>query len=254
MSRKLFIALLISVVIICSFPFAYRIYSLKPQSKYISKEISDPAGDISAAIDNVYKSAVTVRTDVAEGSGNIWNISPSYIDIVTAFHIIEGDTPSKGDGEPANSPKEGDEGRSFGPCEISFYDELNVEGSVLRYNKEKDIALVRVPMKRARKAAKELGLEGPKGYNSVRIYKDDFYAQDDIFIQDGRTGTVAVGFIGSSDEYIPDFDMNMIYCLCDVDPGMSGGGLFDARGNYLGLLLGGSEDGAVCLCVDQFDF
>ena len=33
--------------------------------------------------------------------------------------------------------------------------------------------------------------------------------------------------------------MDMIYCYCAVTPGMSGTGLFDESGHYLGILLGG---------------
>ena len=42
--------------------------------------------------------------------------------------------------------------------------------------------------------------------------------------------------------------MDIIYCYCAVTPGMSGAGLFDESGHYLGILLGGSDEAeAVCL-------
>lgn len=233
MSKKLTIILSIAVILLCISPFAYRLYSMKPQKKYITTEITDNESSLGTAIEAVAKTAAKVKSDIAEGSGNIRSISPTYIDVVTAFHII------------------GNEGAAVS---ISFYDGVTVEGKVLRSSESKDIALVRVSRKDIKKAAKDLGLDGSMDYNSIRLHTEPIFSQDDIFIQDGREGTVSVGFVGSADEYIPDFDMNMIYCLCEVDPGMSGGGLFDSNGNYLGILLGGSEDGSVCLNSDQFEF
>ena len=69
-----------------------------------------------------------------------------------------------------------------------------------------------------------------------------------IYFVDANTGDIYAGSIASPSVYAEDFGMEMIYCYCAVTPGMSGTGMFDEDGNYLGILLGGSDEAeAVCL-------
>ena len=233
MSQKKTIALLTALIILCSAPFAYRIYSLRPQNKFMTKEITAPVGDIGTAIDYVYKTVVSVKCGDVQGSGNIWRISPTYVDIITAGHVVIQDS-----------------------ADITFHDGLVAEGRVIKNNEEKDIALIRIKRKDMKKASKEQGFEGENSfdYECVRLSKEAPLSHDDIFIMEAKTGTASVGTIESVDEFIPDFNMNMIYCLCDVDSGMSGSGLFDNKGHYLGILLGGSDEGCVCLGTDNISF
>ena len=35
----------------------------------------------------------------------------------------------------------------------------------------------------------------------------------------------------------------MLFALCKAEAGMSGGGIFDLRGNYYGIVTGGNEKG-----------
>ena len=255
MSQKKTIALLTALIILCSAPFAYRIYLVRPQNKFMTKEITAPVGDIGTAIDYVYKTVVTVKCGDVQGSGNIWQISPTYVDIITAGHVVayEGsqDASSAADAGSTQAQQ-----KVFSPCDITFHDGLVVEGRVIKNNEEKDIALIRVKRNDMKKASKEQGFEGENSfdYESVRLSKEAPLSHDDIFIMEAKTGTASVGTIESVDEFIPDFNMNMIYCLCDVDPGMSGSGLFDNKGHYLGILLGGSDEGCVCLGTDNISF
>ena len=69
-----------------------------------------------------------------------------------------------------------------------------------------------------------------------------------IYLVDANTSDIYAGSIASPSVYSEDFGMDMIYCYCAVTPGMSGTGLFDEEDNYLGILLGGSDEAeAVCL-------
>ncbi|RKM58526.1 serine protease [Butyrivibrio sp. XB500-5] len=255
MSQKKTIALLTALIILCSAPFAYRIYSLRPQNKFMTKEITAPVGDIGTAIDYVYKTVVTVKCDDVQGSGNIWRISPTYVDIITAGHVVNYED-SRDVSSAADTGSTQAQQKVFSPCAITFHDGLVAKGRVIKYNEEKDIALIRIKRNDMKKASKEQGFEGKNSfdYESVRLSKEAPLSHDDIFIMEAKTGTASVGTIESVDEFIPDFDMNMIYCLCDVDPGMSGSGLFDNKGHYLGILLGGSDEGCVCLGTDNISF
>ncbi len=79
------------------------------------------------------------------------------------------------------------------------------------------------------------------------------YIGQTIYLVDANTGDIYAGSIANPSVYSEDFGMDMIYCYCAVTPGMSGTGLFDEEGKYLGILLGGSDEAeAVCLSADNF--
>lgn len=74
-----------------------------------------------------------------------------------------------------------------------------------------------------------------------------------IYLVDANTGDIYAGSIANPSVYSEDFGMNMIYCYCDVTPGMSGTGLFAEDGSYLGILLGGSDE-AEAVCLDASNY
>lgn len=43
--------------------------------------------------------------------------------------------------------------------------------------------------------------------------------------------------------YVEHFAQHMILAECEVYPGMSGGGLYDDAGNFIGMICGGNEEG-----------
>jgi len=60
---------------------------------------------------------------------------------------------------------------------------------------------------------------------------------------DGEERDVCTGEILDKWIYMEDYGQYMIWADTAIRPGMSGGGLFDADGYFLGILSGGSEDG-----------
>lgn len=60
---------------------------------------------------------------------------------------------------------------------------------------------------------------------------------------DGEGKSVCTGEILDNWIYMEDYGQYMIWADVEIRPGMSGGGLFDSEGYFLGILSGGSEDG-----------
>lgn len=60
---------------------------------------------------------------------------------------------------------------------------------------------------------------------------------------DGGGKSVCTGEILDNWIYMEDYGQYMLWADVEIRPGMSGGGLFDSEGYFLGILSGGSEDG-----------
>jgi len=79
--------------------------------------------------------------------------------------------------------------------------------------------------------------------NSVKDDRISIYGLDT-----GIANELYSGVVVSTDIYVTNLDSNMIYCYCYAQPGMSGGGIFDSKGHYIGMLTGGtSNDEAVAV-------
>ena len=78
----------------------------------------------------------------------------------------------------------------------------------------------------------------------IDILVDALKEGDACLAAGGRGGGSAFsGEILSSWIYMEDYGQYMIWAKAEIEPGMSGGGLFDGEGNLVGILSGGSEDG-----------
>lgn len=60
-----------------------------------------------------------------------------------------------------------------------------------------------------------------------------------------HAGTLAeyVGELTESWIYVEDFAEYMMLARCEIYQGMSGGGLYDSTGNFIGMICGGNEEG-----------
>lgn len=64
---------------------------------------------------------------------------------------------------------------------------------------------------------------------------------------------VTTGEIGSTDYYVGDYDLHMLYLYADAMAGMSGSGCFSEDGVLIGILSAGSDNSEV-LCININDY
>jgi hypothetical protein len=129
---------------------------------------------------------------------------------------------------------------------VTFENKESCSASILKENKEMDVVFLSVEKD-----------DVSEDYCSVSDISTDSDAAlslgQTIYMVDANTGDTYAGSIANPSVYSEDFNMDMIYCYCDVTPGMSGTGLFAEDGSYLGILLGGSDEAeAVCLDVSNY--
>jgi hypothetical protein len=187
-------------------------------------------------------SNVAVDCGDLSGCGNIIKKSNKALIIVTAGHILDGSTDS-----------------AAPDLRVTFYDGAAAKAKVLKQSKELDVAILEVKTRglpgKGKGYPAALGENSAKGYGSGGVGSEmamgpnvQLLPDMNIFLRNALEDQVYAGVVELSSVYSEDFGREMIVCYCSVDPGMSGTGLFDEAGNYLGMLLGTTDEGeAVCL-------
>lgn len=163
---------------------------------------------------------VKLQAGEVTGSGVLWELADRQLVIATAGHVLSGGS---------------DE------IQVTFWDGLTVP--IIGYTMtDTDLAFVHVD-------CREIPEENLAEYYLVR--RDRASAQslksgDGIILMGNNEEVAGNAYEGSVLEpwiYAEDFAQYMIWVEAQAEPGMSGGGLFDYRGNFLGLLCGTSGDG-----------
>ena len=179
-------------------------------------------GDFDNAFNQALKSSVTIDSGGLSGSGNIWKIGKKTITVITASHVID-------DKEDIT---------------VYFWNGDHASAQVFTNNAEKDYCLLTIKVDDTKKI----------DIKEVKPGKSLPESGENIFMVIPDYNTASAGLVASHETFSEDFNQNVIYCYLDVNEGMSGGGLFDYKGRYLGLLLGGSDEGeGVFLSTDKIE-
>lgn len=177
---------------------------------------------------------VRVNMGNAYGSGVIWGMTPETVIIVSNRHVLD----------------YWDEKNSYIHFPQGYYTEAELLGISDKY----DVGFLKVDVE-------ELGYEALEQikYASRDIEEyEQLKPEDEIFYvgaQEGDTEGFFKGSIGDMWRYIEEFGAYMIYGYGYARAGMSGGGTFDAKGNFVGMISGGtaeSETASVPLiCIEE---
>lgn len=172
--------------------------------------------------------AVRIETDKRSGSGIIWSIDKEQIVILTAGHVI-GDWQS---------------------LQITFLD-----GSQLSYAKKEievvispssDLAILQVPTAQLQKNC----LDQCRYAAIDKDTFDELKAEDIVMVLGSLDGVAANAYAGRLEEawvYVEDFGQYMMLARVYAASGMSGGGVFDVQGHFIGVICGGNEDGELAI-------
>lgn len=153
------------------------------------------------------------------GTGVVYQVVEDGVWIATASHILHNNS---------------DEDRivlNLGNVWIECTTWLEVEGIDLAYLylPQEDIAAELLP----------IPVETDKsGYDALKA--------GDVVRSIGYSAGKLVEYEGALSEswiYVEDFAQHMMVAECEIQPGMSGGGLYNEEGNFIGMICGGNEDG-----------
>lgn len=164
---------------------------------------------------------VKVNMGNAYGSGVIWQMTSDEVIIATNRHVLD----------------YWDEKVSY----IHFPQGYYAKAELLGVSDEYDVGFLAVDVE-------ELGYEALDQLRYVSRNMEEYeqlMPDDAIFYvgaQEGDTAGFFLGSVGDMWRYIEEFEAYMIYGYGYARAGMSGGGTFDAKGNFVGMISGGTAE------------
>lgn len=177
------------------------------------------AGDGSVVA--VYVEGKTSGTWSASGSGVILAAEEDSLWIVTAGHVLE---------------RAGTEH----PVKVEFGEGSIVESQRYELVRDTDLAFLCILKENLPEECREL-----KASETDKESYDALEDGDIVCLNGYRDGRLSV-FAGVLSEpwiYVEDFEQYMMVAACEMDYGMSGGGLYDEEGRLIGIACGGNERG-----------
>ena len=172
------------------------------------------------AYENMLGSAVCIRGSSYCGSGSIFEIKKDEIIIVTNRHVAE----------------YFDE-KSY----VTFFYGGECVGSVIGCSDTADIGFISVDpdglKKQEKKQLREIG-KNRKAYENLN--KNSCFFIVDI-TGDISNPEIYRGAVVEKEKFLPDYGTEMLYGDGTAVPGMSGSGIFDYYGNYIGTLSGATD-------------
>ncbi len=200
------------------------------QTAVLSKE------DTRKAYENILCSCVRIQAGEHYGSGSIFRMLEDEMILVTNSHVLQ----------------YWDE-ESY----VTFFGGRAESAAVLGMSEKADVGFLSVPTESfsweellrfrnvrlwepaaSRSSAKETGRSGAGDSEGTAYFGVDMAT-------DPYHPVMEEGEIISFSMYLEDFEREMIYGTGSAVPGMSGSGVFDGYGYYLGMLTGGTPQGEV---------
>lgn len=184
--------------------------------------------------------ATIVRIEVGRagntyyGSGVIWDLDSEedILVIATCGHLLE----------------EEDRVKVFFADGTSVWG-LGEEGLPWRRSDEADAGFISVPLSSLKETQPDIRL--------VRLHQrlyDTLSSGDAVFAvgstQDGVADVVCTGSLSEKALYMEEFGSDMMLLQCGSGPGMSGSGVYDGYGNFIGLLAGGDGERTAVLPME----
>ncbi len=167
------------------------------------------------------ESIVGVEAGGFKGSGVLYDMDEDGMVILTAAHVVE-------------SAEDG--------VEVFFGEQTQVEGVIYAVSEHSDVAFIQVP-------SQALPPKKRAEFIPVKVDKqafDGIQAEDAVKML-GAGGAAREGVMLEPWIYVEDFSQYMMLIQGQADGGMSGGGVFDGNGCFLGIVCGANDAGEVAV-------
>lgn len=182
-----------------------------------------PEADRQEAFEKVLSSCVRIQVEGHYGSGSIYKMTEQEVVIATNRHVLQYWNED-----------------SY----VTFMNGASVPGRLLGVSDTADVGFVAV-------SVQEIGYELIWFLHTVRCMEpgetgaleqgDAYFAVN--MSSRGQAPVCCEGVVVEPQIWLDAFQMPMLLGKGEAVPGMSGGGIFDLHGSYLGMVTGGTEEG-----------
>ena len=195
------------------------------------------SGDVASSFERVRPSVVQIVGKDTFGSGNIYEITKTEVKILTCAHVC------------ADKNRGSDAEKETGEICITFFNGYSVRATSLFLDRNADLALLSV-------RTKEIPASILLQLKKITLSKDLPSVGSPLFLvheaeppftdkKNAASGrqTVMEAFAGTvyrQKTLVKELGKERMEASCQALPGMSGGGAFDERGCYIGMLEGGT--------------
>lgn len=173
------------------------------------------------------KSCVRIQAGGHYGSGCIYEITRQTLLVVTNRHVLE----------------YWDE-ESY----VNLYDGTPCRGELFKLSEDADIGFLRIDVSSLEESVKK-ELESVK-ITDVTVQKGDAFYMIDM-ASDVYDKKLYQGQVLEERLYLAEFGMEMLYGESCFVEGMSGCGLFDLQGDYIGMLTGGTAQNEIAAILPE---
>ena len=186
--------------------------------------------DTQKAFEKVLCSCVRIQVNGHYGSGSIYKMLENEVIIVTNRHVLQ---------------------YWNDDSYVTFFNGRVSDGNLLGTSKEADLGFISIP-------TDNFTYDELLAFRNIRMIretesgdyeKETFGEGRRIFMVDmaskWNVPVMKEGEVISLSVYLEDFQTQMLYAKGNAVPGMSGSGVFDGYGNYLGMLTGGTDQGEI---------
>ncbi|MDE6890698.1 MAG: serine protease [Lachnospiraceae bacterium] len=185
------------------------------------------------AFENILCSCVRIQTREHYGSGSIYKMLENEMIIVTNRHVLQ------------DFDKD-----SY----VTFFNGAAGFGEVFYISDRADVGFIRIPtasfpyeelltFRNIRLRGKEDDEKGKGQEENLPVSGSEIFCVD--MANHFTTPVMKRGELISASVYLDDFGTEMLYGNGSAEPGMSGSGVFDGFGNYLGMLTGATGQGEI---------
>lgn len=166
---------------------------------------------------------VTVSCGGIQGSGVIYKITEHTISILSVKHILSAGT------------------KVF----VTFQDGNMICGEVTYLSEQHDFGFAEIETKSLSKSQLKKITEVQKDMNTTLDKNEKIYC----LVTDADKNLQRLDGIFLTEEFVPDVNDTVLITDCIVSHGMSGGGLFNEQGIFMGILLAGNGTSSIFMPV-----
>lgn len=176
--------------------------------------------NVEQAFENVMPCTVRIQAGERYGSGSIYDLTVDEMIVVTAGHLI------------SDCREE---------LNITFMNGRMVKGRLVDVSDETDVGFIGISLADlSPEEMMQLRQVVINGSAYETLAKNSCFFMIDI-VSDYDEPVYSQGAIVEREMFLPDYGRSMMYGDAYAHPGMSGCGIFDGYGNFVGILSGGTE-------------